>query len=491
MKLSMSMLAWYLGSEQILASINEDEPTMKGIRFITENSEKPTRSYAFIGPGKHYSSDSRYAKGSIVACGTSYLYSFDNDYEMLINKVLEAFDFFTDWERRLTEAGLQHAPLQDLAQIVSEVVENPLMITGPDSSLLAWTSSRITGLDDPYWDAAIASGKIHLHVQSDPLFTTAGSTIHEFTERPVMVRNVYSDAEPVMMMNMQKNGEYLATLGIKQVDARLTNMNKQIIGIVVPHLCRAREFSEAGSLARSDADVVRDAIEGALIPPNATHRLMNYGIASPYRLFSFVHTTRKDPQALTGIIRLIDKAAVPAVALQYKDNVIALINAKDAPALINELDDLESAYRQIGVSAPVSSLEMLSVAYEQASYSLSRLGERSGAIFCEHVAYSYLLSTLWKHPESHSFTHPAINLLERYDAENNTEYLITLRQYIFSGRSMTKAAEQLNIHKNTLKYRMSRIRELTELDTGDAADMDYLALSFRLIALSDAAVANE
>ena len=218
---------------------------------------------------------------------------------------------------------------------------------------------------------------------------------------------------------------------------------------------------------------------------------MNYGIASPYRLFSFVHTTRKDPQALTGIIRLIDKAAVPAVALQYKENVIALINAKDAPALINELDDLESAYRQIGVSAPVSSLEMLSVAYEQASYSLSRLGERSGAIFCEHVAYSYLLSTLWKHPESHSFTHPAINLLERYDAENNTEYLITLRQYIFSGRSMTKAAEQLNIHKNTLKYRMSRIRELTELDTGDAADMDYLALSFRLIALSDAAVANE
>ena len=38
---------------------------------------------------------------------------------------------------------------------------------------------------------------------------------------------------------------------------------------------------------------------------------------------------------------------------------------------------------------------------------------------------------------------------------------------------------------------MSRIRELTELDTGDAIDMDYLALSFRLIALSGAAGANE
>ena len=80
MKLSMSMLAWYLRSEQILASIDEDEPSMKGIRFMTENIEKPTRDYAFIGPGKHYSTDSRYAKGSIIACGTSYIYSFYIDY---------------------------------------------------------------------------------------------------------------------------------------------------------------------------------------------------------------------------------------------------------------------------------------------------------------------------------------------------------------------------------------------------------------------------
>ena len=491
MRLSMRMLAWYLKDEQIQTSISDDEPTMKGIRFMTENAEKPTRDYAFIGPGKHYSTDSRYAEGSIVTCGTSYLYSFDGDYEKLINKVLEAFDFFADWEHRLSEAGLRHAPLQDLAQIVAEVAENPLMIVGPDSTLLAWTPSRAAGLDDPYWDAAIASGTIHLHVQSDPLYTTAGSTIHEFTERPVMVKNVYSNAEPVMMMNMQKNGEYLATLGIKQVDERLADLNSQVIGIVVPHLCNAREFSEAGSLARSDADVIRDAIEGAPLPPNATNRLSGYGIASPYRLFSIVHTTRKDPQAMTGIVHLISRALLPAVALQYKGSSVALVNAKDASALIDELDDLESAYRQIGISAPVSSIEMLSIAYEQATYSLSRLGERPGAIFCEHVAHSYLLSTLWKHPETRSFMHPAISLLERYDAENNAEFLATLRQYTLSGRNMTKAAEQLNIHKNTLKYRMRRIRELTDLDTENAADMDYLALSFRLIGLSDVADAGK
>lgn len=485
MRLSMSMLAWYLNDEHILASISDDEPTMKGIRFMTENGEKPTRDYAFIGPGRHYSTDSRYAEGSIVACGTSYLYSFDSDYERLINKVLEAFDFFAEWERRLSEASHRQAPLQELASIIAEVVENPILITGPDSSLLAWTSSRTQGLDDPYWDAAVASGTIHLHVQNDALYTTAGSTIRDFTERPVLVRNVYSDAEPVMMMNLRKDGEYLATLGIKQVDERLTNLNSQIVGIVTPLLCNAREFSEAGSLARSDADIVRDAIEGAAIHPNAAQRLLAKHIAPPFRLAAILHTTRKDPQVMAGVIRIIDAAPTPAIAANYRDCVIVLVNSRDAQALIGEIDDLDSIYRQVGISAPVSSLEMLPIAYEQAAYSLSRLGERPGAVFCEHVAHSYLLTTLWRHPECRSFMHPAIGLLKRHDTENNGELLPTLRQFVFSGRSMVRAAEKLNIHKNTLKYRMARIREVTGLDTDDAADMDYLALSLRLLALSE------
>ena len=74
--------------------------------------------------------------------------------------------------------------------------------------------------------------------------------------------------------------------------------------------------------------------------------------------------------------------------------------------------------------------------------------------------------------------HPALELLETHDRENDGEYLDTLRVYALSSFSSQETCRQLHIHRNTLGYRLGRIEELTGIRLEDRDTRLHLALSF-------------
>ena len=73
-----------------------------------------------------------------------------------------------------------------------------------------------------------------------------------------------------------------------------------------------------------------------------------------------------------------------------------------------------------------------------------------------------------------------VAFLPHYDFLHETEYCKTLERYALNGESLIRASSELCIYKNTLKYRMNRIREIANLDTSDYCDMEYPTLSVRL-----------
>jgi DNA-binding PucR family transcriptional regulator len=51
-----------------------------------------------------------------------------------------------------------------------------------------------------------------------------------------------------------------------------------------------------------------------------------------------------------------------------------------------------------------------------------------------------------------------------------TEYLPTLKCYLRTNLSPQRASKELNVHPNTVSYRVQRIAEITSLDFGDYRD---------------------
>lgn len=69
-----------------------------------------------------------------------------------------------------------------------------------------------------------------------------------------------------------------------------------------------------------------------------------------------------------------------------------------------------------------------------------------------------------------------------YDLVHSTQYLSTLHQYLLCSCSPQQTAAALFLHKNTVIYRVSRMRELFSLNLSDAGERFSYLLSLNLLA---------
>ena len=81
--------------------------------------------------------------------------------------------------------------------------------------------------------------------------------------------------------------------------------------------------------------------------------------------------------------------------------------------------------------------------------------------------------------EMQAFYDDMLGRLARYDQEKKTELIPTLDAYLCANNA-TVVAARLNLHRNSLLYRLRRIREITGLDLDDAETRLALHLALRI-----------
>ena len=130
-----------------------------------------------------------------------------------------------------------------------------------------------------------------------------------------------------------------------------------------------------------------------------------------------------------------------------------------------------------GLSWPFNRLEDMPYAHQQAKAALQYGRDVLTAyreIFPAHVM------TLPVEQLRH-FVHPAVLQLEEYDREHDGTMLQTLDAVLCAPDQMQKVAERLFVHRNTLFYRINRMRELCHIDFANGEERVNLLLSLRLL----------
>jgi purine catabolism regulator len=90
-------------------------------------------------------------------------------------------------------------------------------------------------------------------------------------------------------------------------------------------------------------------------------------------------------------------------------------------------------------------------------------------------------------PELHELYAGALGPLLDYDRQNGAELVTTLDAFFAANASPKEAATRLGVHRNTVLYRLDRIREITGYDLEDAALRLRLQLALHIhLALGDA-----
>jgi len=171
----------------------------------------------------------------------------------------------------------------------------------------------------------------------------------------------------------------------------------------------------------------------------------------------------------------------------YKSSIIAFIDQILYDVLFNVQDGtfqkfLENNDLYAGVSREYSLITESKKHYQNAVKAME-IGQKRNlhCSFFEDCTL-YILSELVSNSyDMMDFCHPAVSMLMAYDKEKGSDYLKTLRQYIFYSSTPAEAARVLNIHKNTLFYRIGKIKDMTgiRLEYGD--EICKVFLSIRLL----------
>lgn len=80
-----------------------------------------------------------------------------------------------------------------------------------------------------------------------------------------------------------------------------------------------------------------------------------------------------------------------------------------------------------------------------------------------------------------TFCHPTVKLLLDYDRKNDSELAFTLYTYLTHERNISDTAAVLHMHRNSIVYRIKRIENLAGSTFEDAAERQYLILSYELV----------
>ena len=100
---------------------------------------------------------------------------------------------------------------------------------------------------------------------------------------------------------------------------------------------------------------------------------------------------------------------------------------------------------------------------------LSEKMNMSGRVFWyEEMGIYNLFSELADKKVMQEFIDSTLGVIIEYDTNNNSKLLETLKAYLWNNNSLIHASEQLYTHRNTVKYRVQRISQLTGRDFDDA-----------------------
>lgn len=177
------------------------------------------------------------------------------------------------------------------------------------------------------------------------------------------------------------------------------------------------------------------------------------------------------------------------IAIPCKGQIVAIVNLDKAGCSVYDISHsisflIRDGLLKAGISFKYWSFETTPIYYQQACYAYEMGQVYNPNIWCyifeDYALYHFIHYGSSRLPPRH-LCHPALVELHGYDKANGTDLLKTLEAYVQNNCNAATAAGALYIHRNTFYQRMSKIRELVNLNLDDPNVRLYLLISTELI----------
>lgn len=173
---------------------------------------------------------------------------------------------------------------------------------------------------------------------------------------------------------------------------------------------------------------------------------------------------------------LINRLFYRCIVICYNNNVVVLVDIQaEKDHVINVLKSEKTTFKQykvrVGISDVFSDLFQIRPQYQNAVSALMIANavapNECFAIYDDYKLYN-LIYAVGNENDLRAYVHSTVKNILDYDEMHGTEYYETMYSYLKNARRLDDTARNLFIHKNTVSYRINKMREIFNVDFDDA-----------------------
>jgi purine catabolism regulator len=182
---------------------------------------------------------------------------------------------------------------------------------------------------------------------------------------------------------------------------------------------------------------------------------------------------------LESLAELGERRSAEAIVTVRDEELVVLLpeadNARDlGRAAVQQAASLVPDWRvTVGVGGPSASASAIARSYAQARRALEtaqRFGNQGDVVVFEDLGLYRLLFHVSDPSELRGFTDQVLGDLVEYDQRHNANFVRTLAAFLDHNGNLQATARELNLHVNSVAYRMQRIRAIAGLDFEQSED---------------------
>lgn len=400
--------------------------------------------------------------------------------QRLVNRQFELLSYSQKIYRQLTALVLGDADVDELAMVLSGLVNRSVDILDPDGCLLAAASQPDNSQAAVDWTAGFGAESAFLEQ-----VLTSRKPLHVPGEgvRPAL------EITPVLAGDEVHGYIAIATeTSLGEPDLIAAGHTATVLALLL-----TKKKAVAKAEARMQGDFFDDLLSGSHGPPEtlakraaylglntgAPHMVMIIDIDN-FQSFTARHSETEIQRLKNGLHRTVRETLVrdpPPVLKNESDSIVLFLpSGRSTPkAVAGRIQDrIHQAFPQITISIGIGivcpSLVELTRSYQEAGQALKiiRLTGRQGAIayFPDLGLYHLLLELTPNRAALAGFYHATVGPLFQYDRSRHGELFATPQAYLESGFNNQETANKLFVHRHTLRYRLDRIAAITGKDLG-------------------------
>ena len=375
---------------------------------------------------------------------------------------------YTDWEEELLQCVASFAPIEKLFDISQKQFPFP-------------------------FSCILANGTI-LHHSSDYARSLTAAEIQTIlsaarkNSQPICRTFLFDRSQTFLLDQIATENSPIAVLAAYETEQRLSPSHIVVFHVIaccfqlflqrqMQHTVKTHPF--ANWLHQS----IATAPEQALVPPNQWELDAIKWKENDFYQVASMRQKADSPAAFSDLCSQLSAASDCYTMTDSGVSVLFHLGSEyqSIPSEQALLSPLCLDKYDVGLSLPFRGLLQVRAFHQQSIWAVAQASTcgQSPFLVSEHSS-RYLLQLCHSLPNASAMIHPDMLRLSELDHSGNDDLLKSLYAYYIMGRSISRAADSLYIHRNTLRLRLKKIQSFLSVDLDDADVQQRYLLSLLL-----------